>query len=265
MSVQETAPTTSEILAKLPKPIMDIIFAYAEMYCKGFGVPVAGFEMIDLMVIACKAILGSLAGNGFLPYTQFNDIFSRAAETIAVTTHDPHRAVVFRKWGFILDVIEVLKTHFTTISEPLVVGSPSSSLTEGHGTPLEPLAPHSPEARRWAAELNSPLQFPPEASIVEHEMTQIDTAPTASQAFSIAVGKGASEGEIRAIMSKPRIDEGEAALLCGKTRKALANDRRNEKIPRNVYHQECEYGKVSYITKEFVAFLETNPQKSKRR
>lgn len=267
MSVQEAAPTTSEVLAKLPAPIIDIIFAYAEMYCKGFGIPVVGFEMIDLMVIGGKAILGSLAGNGFLPYTQFHAIFSRAAETVAVTTRDPHRAVTFRKWGFILDVIELLKMHFTPMSEPLAIESSSSSSTAKNGALFETLAPHSPEARRWASELNSPLQFPPEVSTIESEMAQIDAATIASQPFSIAVGNGASEAEIRAILSKPRIDEGEAAILYGKTRKALANDRRNPKgiIPRNTYCQKCEHGKVSYVTKEFVAFLENGPQKAPRR
>jgi hypothetical protein len=64
-----------------------------------------------------------------------------------------------------------------------------------------------------------------------------------------------SEAKLLAIRAKVEITETEAAMLLSRSRQALANDRRAGKVPRSMYRQNGEKGKVAYSTAALLAWV----------
>lgn len=241
-----------KMLAAITPAVQDLAYATADMtfaFLKATGVSSSDMSLLDLLSLSARLKTGAMAASGMLQYVPLEAGSSEAAAQFAAGCRDPEKTANAIKYGLYHDVVMMELKHFTSRDALIQQATEMDGGDANFVIPDKP-TPSSPGAKRWAAELNSPLH---------HLLADGGTV-------GLCEGMGSSEDEIRAILAKPMITEAEAAILMSISTKALSNKRRDDKnFPRNIYRQKCKKGKVAYITKEVIAFIENGQQKGKRR
>jgi hypothetical protein len=183
------------------------------------GISVGEMSSFDLFGFSARVTKGAMEASGLLKYIPLETSASEAAAQFAANCPDPEKAADAVKYAEFLDVGATLVKNFSPRDDDL------------QNAP-EPI---SSGAKRWAAELTSPLHYLPSRTLL---------APV----VEVVQAKEPDEAQLRAIRVKASITETEAAMLLGMSRKALSNLRRARGIPRSIYKQKKEGRKVLYTT-----------------